>query len=392
MKQRETKVIRQYRSLLGVLLFSLCSVGLFAQEPLRVVTYNMEGMRPGSNWQVRLVFMIQFFEQLDPDIICLQEINQTLGGSGEDNMARTVAEKLSAHFGIEYHYYFAQTHIAWDEFAEGVGIVSKHPVLAEGARSLPRGYFLRKVAWNRVDTPLGIVNVFSTHLCYAEEQDQVRVQQVQGIMAYIEEIEQAYSSVGALLAGDFNAPPGSDPIMLLVESATDTVYFDTFVEVNPGQDGFTIPAEAPTSRIDYVFRRSPGLLRADSSRLVMDNTYDGSHYTSDHLGVMTIFSLSTESTEPGAHSAAPAHLELHRVFPNPFNSQATISYALDHAAYVRLDIYNTQGRLVSTMIAETQAPGQHLAHWMPDTEASGIYLFRLNVGGISLWQKAVYMK
>jgi hypothetical protein len=29
---------------------------------------------------------------------------------------------------------------------------------------------------------------------------------------------------------------------------------------------------------------------------------------------------------------------------------------------------------------------------MPAADASGIYLFRLNAGGISLWQKAIYMK
>ncbi|MBI5058244.1 endonuclease/exonuclease/phosphatase family protein [candidate division KSB1 bacterium] len=352
-----------------------------------MVTYNMQGMRPGSNWQVRLFFMIQFFEQLDPDIICLQEINQTLGGNGEDNMARTVAEALSAHFGIEYHYYFTQTHIGWEQFAEGVGFVTKYPVLEEGARSLPRGDFPRKVAWNRVDTPLGIVNAFSTHLS-----GDAAFQQVQGVMAYISEIEQIYSSVGALLAGDFNSVPGSAAILLLVESATDTVFFDSFAEMNPGQSGFTIPAETPTSRIDYIFQRSPGLLLADSSRIVMDSTYDGSHFTSDHLGVMTVFSLAGQGTVPDASSAAPVRLELHSVYPNPFNSQATIDYVLDHTAYVWLAIYDTQGRLVSAIVEETQAPGRHLAYWMPRAAASGIYLIRLNASGISHWQKAVYIK
>jgi len=385
MKQLAMNVKKRYRIIVGVLICSLCTTGLYAQESLKVVTYNMEGMRPESNWQVRLIFMIQFFEQLDPDIICLQEINQTL--SGENNMAQTVAEELSTHFGIEYHYYFAQTHIAWDQFAEGIGIITKYPVLAEGARSLPRGDFPRKVAWNSVNTPLGIVNVFSTHLS-----GDAAIQQVQGIMPYINEIEQTNPSVGALLAGDFNSQPGSGPIRLLVESATDTVYFDTFAEVNPGQNGFTVPAEAPTSRIDYIFQRSLGQLRADSSRVVMDSTYDGSHYTSDHLGVMTVFSQSEESTEPEARSIAPANLELYQIFPNPFNSRTTISYTLDQPAYVRLDIYSIQGRLVSTVIEEAQAPGRHLAYWIPDADASGAYLFRLNAGGIALWQKVVYMK
>jgi endonuclease/exonuclease/phosphatase family metal-dependent hydrolase len=387
MERRMSELIRRCRPALGVLVFMLCASGNLAQESLRVVSYNMQGMRPGSNWEVRLFFMIQFFEQLDPDIICLQEINQTLGGSGEDNMARTLAEELSAHFGTEYHYYFVQTHIGWEQFAEGIGFVSKYPVLAEGAHSLPPGDFPRKVAWNRVDTPLGIVNAFSTHLS-----GNAASQQVQNAMTYINEIEQSHPSIGALLAGDFNSLPGSDAIMLLVESETDTVYFDTFSEVNPGQNGFTVPAEAPTSRIDYIFRRSPGFLRADSSRVVMNTTYDGSNYTSDHLGVMTVFSSSAESAGPEVRPVAPTRLELHRVFPNPFNSQATIAYTLDQTADVSVDIYTTQGRLVSTMMEGAQLPGQHFVRWVPDADASGIYLIRLDAGGISLWEKAVYMK
>jgi len=378
-------MMRHIRLIATIALLSLCSSQLFAQEPLKVVTYNMQGMRPGSNWQVRLVFMIQYFEQLDPDIILLQEINQTQ--SGEDNMAQTVAEELSEHFGIEYHYTYAQTHIAWDQFGEGVGIVSKHPVLAEGARSLPRGDFPRKAAWNRVDTPLGIVNAFSTHLS-----GNAAVQQVPAVMAYISEIEQANPSVGAVLGGDFNSEPGSEAIMLLVESATDTVYFDTFAEVNPGQNGFTVPAEAPTSRIDFIFQRSLGQLRADSSRVVMNTTYDGSHYTSDHLGVMTVFSLVPGSTEPEVRTAMPTSIELHPVFPNPFNNQATISYVLCDPAHVQLDVWNTQGRLVSTLVDEAEPAGEHFAHWRPTDNGSGVYLFRLTTAAATQWQKAVYLK
>ena len=79
----------------------------------------------------------------------------------------------------------SQTHIAWDEFREGVGIVSKHPVIEEGFHSLPRGVFLRKVVWNHVDSPIGLVNIFSTHLSYLPEHNSIRVQQVQEIIDYI---------------------------------------------------------------------------------------------------------------------------------------------------------------------------------------------------------------
>ncbi|MFZ5434365.1 MAG: endonuclease/exonuclease/phosphatase family protein [Calditrichota bacterium] len=379
--------MKWYCAFLYVSLFSLCCPAGFAQESLKVITYNMQGMRPNSNWSVRLFFMIQFFELLDPDIICLQEINQTLNGGGEDNMARTLAEGLSDHFGIEYHYNFVQTHIGWEQFAEGVGFVTKYPVLAEGARSLPRGDFPRKVAWNRVDTPLGIVNAFSTHLS-----GDAAYQQVQEILTYISEIEQAYPSVGAVLGGDFNSLPNSDPIRLLVESATDTVYFDTFAELNPGQDGFTVPAEAPTSRIDYIFRRSLGRLQADSSRVVMDSTYDGSHCASDHLGVMTIFSLLPESTEPQGYPAATPRFEIHPAYPNPFNPTTQLSFYVPQSEHVTVNVYNIAGQLVSTLLDDRLTPGLHTVRFDGSSLSSGVYLCRLNAPGFTATQKMVLMK
>jgi endonuclease/exonuclease/phosphatase family metal-dependent hydrolase len=61
-----------------LILLLLLAITVSAQEQLKVVTYNLQGMRPGSNWQVRMVYIVQYLEELDPDIICLQEINETL--------------------------------------------------------------------------------------------------------------------------------------------------------------------------------------------------------------------------------------------------------------------------------------------------------------------------
>ncbi len=377
------------RLAIGVLLL-LLPLSLHAQDSLKVVTYNLEGMRPGTNYQVRLIFMIQFLADLDPDILCLQEVNETL--SGEDNMAQTIADGLADHFGTPYYVFTSNTHIAWDLFNEGVGIVSKHPILEEGYRTLPQGVFPRKVVWARVDAPIGVVNLFSTHLSYRPEDNSVRVEQVRRIREYIAEKEEAYPSLGAVLGGDFNATPSSDPILLLTDSAADTFYHDSYAEANPGAPGYTIPADNPTARIDYLFLRNIGSLVIERSEVVMDQTYDASHYCSDHLGVMTVFTQATGGVDRSERRDLPGEIELAGNYPNPFNRRTTLSYRLGRPADVRLEVLDLLGRRVALLREGFQPPGFYAVPWSAGALGSGTYLFRMTAGGVTEVKKGVFLK
>lgn len=80
---------------------------------------------------------------------------------------------------------------------------------------------------------------------------------------------------------------------------------------------------------------------------------------------------------------------LGQAYPNPFNPQTTISYALPEAARVDLEVYDLAGRLVRRLVTgEARDSGVHLVNWNGQDEAgraaaSGIYLYRLNAGEIS---------
>lgn len=362
-----------------------------AQVPLKIATYNMQGMRPGTNWQVRLFFMIQALEDLDPDVICLQEINETLTGGGEDNMARTIAAELEEHFGIPYHFYFTQTHIAWDEFREGVGLVSKYPVLQQGFRSLPRGTFLRKAAWMKIDSPLGPANVFSTHLSYGD-QHAVRVQQTEALISYVAETEGGHPSIGAVVGGDFNTTPNSEPILMMLDHESDLFFYDSFGDANPGATGYTMPADNPTARIDYLFFGNSGSLVLDTSYIVMDTPYDGSNFTSDHLGVMTIFTASETSAGGRSGELAPRRVELLQNFPNPFNSQTTIRFKLLSPGNAQFRVTDILGRQVLEEELLNLQPGTHEILWDGQSLASGHYIYTLVMDELQVSRKSTFIK
>ena len=61
--------------------------------------------------------------------------------------------------------------------------------------------------------------------------------------------------------------------------------------MNPEAEGYTVPADDPVSRIDFIFYLNTGSAEIDSSRVVMDEPYAENLYCSDHLAVITVFLL-----------------------------------------------------------------------------------------------------
>jgi hypothetical protein len=71
--------------------------------------------------------------------------------------------------------------------------------------------------------------------------------------------------------------------------------------------------------------------------------------------------------------------------PNPFASQAQISYEIPTGSHVTLTVYDTMGRVVRRLVDSGQEPGIHNAVWNGRDDrgqamASGIYFCRLAAG------------
>lgn len=95
--------------------------------------------------------------------------------------------------------------------------------------------------------------------------------------------------------------------------------------------------------------------------------------------------------------AAPSLLALRQNVPNPFNPSTTISYDLQRAGSVRLEILDARGQLVRTLVDGAQDEGRHEAHWNGRSAAgrpvgSGVYFYRLTVGSATEAMKMVLLK
>lgn len=89
---------------------------------------------------------------------------------------------------------------------------------------------------------------------------------------------------------------------------------------------------------------------------------------------------------------APNRFGISRVYPNPFNPVAQISYTLTTASTVQLAVYDTKGRLVEQLYSGYQHAGTHPLTWNAASKPSGVYFVRLTAGGASDLRKIVLMK
>jgi len=76
-------------------------------------------------------------------------------------------------------------------------------------------------------------------------------------------------------------------------------------------------------------------------------------------------------------------------YPNPFNTQTSISYSITKTIDVELIIYDINGRIVKTLVNETQSAGTYTVNWSisNSNEPSGMYFYKLNVGSFTKIKK-----
>ncbi len=76
----------------------------------------------------------------------------------------------------------------------------------------------------------------------------------------------------------------------------------------------------------------------------------------------------------------PQEFSLAQNYPNPFNAKTTIKYGLPEAREVTIEIYNTLGRRVETLVQEKQAAGYHQVVWDAENQPSGVYFYWIKAG------------
>ncbi|HIL68991.1 MAG TPA: endonuclease [Verrucomicrobia bacterium] len=228
-----------------------------AQEPgkpkLRGLTYNIHHGQ-GTDGKFDYERLARIIIDLKPDIVALQEVDRgTRRADGVDQ-----AEKLAQLTGMKAYFGNAM-HFSGGEYGEA--ILSRFPVKNVKSFRLPFRFGLEsRAAISGIiqpDNGLPEFQFLGTHLCHQSGENR------------LDQVKQLHKLVGGnqrmpvILAGDFNARPGSEPMQYLLQ--------------NGWKD-----AVSPKSIIDYV------LLQSDDPWKVVEVRILDEPVASDHDPVLVV--------------------------------------------------------------------------------------------------------
>lgn len=150
-----------------------------------------------------------------------------------------------------------------------------------------------------------------------------------------------------------------------------------------------VPGGAPAG--EYTYRSFIGdealgvIWSCDTFSFTKEGVTDGS------TGSWSCTESAAQSGEMNFDAAAAEYV-LHSNSPNPFNPATTISFALPQAARVILDVYNSQGSRVATLVDGWRTAGVHDVTFDGSNLASGVYIYQLQVGEFVEAGKMVLLK
>ncbi|MCX7835708.1 MAG: S8 family peptidase [bacterium] len=92
-------------------------------------------------------------------------------------------------------------------------------------------------------------------------------------------------------------------------------------------------------------------------------------------------------------TVVPDDYRISAIYPNPFNSQTSIQFALPRSEQITISVYDVSGRMLQTITSQTFDAGNHTIHWTPNCLASGVYLVTLTTkSGIVRTSKTLFLK
>ena len=89
---------------------------------------------------------------------------------------------------------------------------------------------------------------------------------------------------------------------------------------------------------------------------------------------------------------APTTFTLDQNYPNPFNPATVIRFSLPTTSVVTLNVYNTLGEKVVTLLNGQMESGYHQVSFDAANLPSGLYLYEIRAGEFSSIKKMLLMK
>jgi hypothetical protein len=219
----------------------------------------------------------------------------------------------------------------------------------------------------RVDTGVDIENCSDEGLGYN--------------VGYIENGEWLEFSIDSVYAGTYT-------INLRLASNVDVFGRKVWISLDNRVIGVLYPTYSGGWQKWYTLSKTDIKLNA-ASKSILKLQFEGADFNVNWIS----FDLKTETSINEEETQKLNQFELFQNYPNPFNPTTTIQYSLPFASKVSIDIINTLGvKVISVLTDEFQQTGIHSVNVSIPQLASGVYFYRLSTPEIVLTKKMTLIK
>lgn len=140
----------------------------------------------------------------------------------------------------------------------------------------------------------------------------------------------------------------------------------------------------------------PHLVTYNNSLYLLYENYDSSQGGGTEVFLMKC-QLPSSFIPPVQNLSEPLLFNMAQNYPNPFRNCTNFTFQVGKQSYVRIEIFNIKGQLISTLVNGLQNEGEHSITWdghgidnreMP----SGVYYCRATCGNITTIKKFIKMQ
>jgi endonuclease/exonuclease/phosphatase family metal-dependent hydrolase len=220
----------------ALLVLLAIAVQLHAADTFRVMTYNIHHGE-GLDGKVNLPRIAELIKHEKADIVALQEVDKGVKRTDGRDLTAELA-KLTGMTGV----FSNNFHFQGGEY--GNAILTRFPVLTRTNLhyTMLRTNEQRGCLQVTLDVDGRKIYVVDTHLDFRKPDDE-RLKNV----GQIKQIVDAHGDLPIIMCGDFNCTPDSATHKAMSQLLTDAW------PLASKDHGYTIPAELPARRIDYVW-------------------------------------------------------------------------------------------------------------------------------------------
>lgn len=108
------------------------------------------------------------------------------------------------------------------------------------------------------------------------------------------------------------------------------------------------------------------------------------------FGTMGNHTFTTDVQDPSG--STPIAYSLDQNFPNPFNPSTKITYSIPAEGFVSLDVYNSIGQKVASLVNESKTAGTYTVNFDASDLTSGIYFYKISSGSFTETKKMILLK